>query len=178
MASTSLSERRINRTHSPVIALGVPWLSVLLGSLAVWLPIIAPAPVLPPLGFVVLLAWRLLRPGLFPLWAGLPLGMFDDLFSGQPLGSGVLLFSLALVGIELIEFRFPWRGFLLDWGLAVAILAVYLSAAALLSGARMTPVQLTVIVPQLVLSVVLYPLVARVVAVLDRLRLLRVRRLD
>lgn len=178
MASLGPAGRRINRAHSPIVALGVPWVTVMLGSLSPWLPIIAPAPILPPLGFAALLAWRLLRPGLFPLWAGLPLGFFDDLFSGQPLGSGVLLFSLALISIELIELRFPWRGFLLDWGLATLILAIYLAAAALISGAQLTPVQLTVIVPQLVLSIVLYPLIARVIAALDRMRLMRLRRLD
>ena len=168
---------RINRTHSPILALGLPWLTVMLGSLTPWLPVIAPAPVLPPFGFMVLLAWRLLRPGLLPLWAGVPLGLFDDLYSGQPMGSAVLLFSLVLLGIELIEYRFPWRGFLLDWGLATAIVAIYLAIAALISGARLTPVQLTVIVPQLLLSIVLYPLVAYLVAQLDRLRLMRVHRL-
>ena len=169
---------RINRTQSRILALGVPWVSVMLGSLAPWLPVIAPAPVLPPLGFMMLLAWRLLRPGLLPLWAGVPLGLFDDLYSGQPMGSGVLLFSLMLIGIELIEIRLPWRGFLLDWVTASLVLLIYLSASALLSGAQLTVVQLTVIVPQLLLSIVLLPLIARLVAVLDRLRLTRVRRLD
>lgn len=178
MASLSSGGRRINRAHSPILALGVPWLTVMIGSLSPWLPIIAPAPVVPPIGFIVLLAWRLLRPGLFPLWAGLPLGLFDDLFSGQPLGSGILLFSLALLAVELVELRFPWRGFVLDWGLAIAILALYLSAAAMVSGAGLTPVQLDVIVPQLVLSIVLYPLIARLIATFDRARLLRVRRID
>ena len=168
---------RINRAHSPILALGLPWLTIMLGSLTPWLPILAPAPVLPPFGFMVLLAWRLLRPGLLPLWAGMPLGMFDDLYSGQPFGSAVLLFSLTLLAVEVIEYRFPWRGFLLDWGLATIILAIYLAVAALISGARLTPVQLTVIVPQLLLSIVLYPFVAHLVALLDRLRLMRVRRL-
>lgn len=167
---------RINRAHSPILALGLPWLTVMLGSLTPWLPVIAPAPVLPPFGFMILLAWRLLRPGLLPLWAGVPLGLFDDLYSGQPLGSAVLLFSLSLLAIELIEYRFPWRGFLLDWGLASAILAAYLAVAALVSGARLSPVQLIVIVPQVLLSVVLYPFIAQLVALLDRLRLTRVRR--
>ena len=168
---------RINRAHSPILALGLPWFTIMLGSLTPWLPILAPAPVLPPFGFMVLLAWRLLRPGLLPLWAGMPLGMFDDLYSGQPFGSAVLLFSLTLLAVEVIEYRFPWRGFLLDWGLATIILAIYLAVAALISGARLTPVQLTVIVPQLLLSIVLYPFVAHLVALLDRLRLMRVRRL-
>ena len=168
---------KINRAHMPLLAYGLPWLTILLGSLTPWLPIIAPAPVLPPFGFLLMLAWRLLRPGLLPLWAGLPLGLFDDFYSGQPLGSGVLLFSLTLIVIELIEIRFPWRNFWLDWLTATAILIVYLVAAALLSGVELSAVQLRVIVPQLLLSIVLFPVVARLVAQLDRLRLMRVRRI-
>ena len=124
-----------------------------------------------------MLAWRLLRPGLLPLWAGLPLGLFDDLYSGQPLGSGILLFSITLIAVQLVEARFPWRNFWLDWLTAAAILVPYLVVAALLSGAALELVQLRVIVPQLVISIVLYPVVARLVAWLDRLRLKRVRRI-
>lgn len=168
---------RINRRQWPPLAYGVPWLSIMLGSLSPWLPIISPAPVLPPLGFMMLLAWRLLRPGLLPLWAGLPLGLFDDLYSGQPLGSGILLFSLALLAVELIELRFPWRNFMHDWLTASAMLVAYLALAAMFSGAALTLVQLTVMVPQLLLSIVLFPIIARMVSVLDRLRLTRVRRI-
>jgi rod shape-determining protein MreD len=125
-----------------------------------------------------MLTWRLVRPGLLPLWAGLPLGLFDDLYSGQPLGSGIVLFSVALLAIQLIEIRFPWRNFWLDWLTATGILVPYLILAALFSGARLTLVQIEVIVPQLLLSIVLMPIIARVVAMLDRLRLMRVRRLD
>lgn len=169
---------KINRTHSPLLAIGLPWLTIMFGSLTPWLPIIAPAPVLPPLGFMLLLSWRLLRPGLWPLWAGLPLGLFDDLYSGQPFGSAILLFSLTLIAIDLIELRFPWRNFWLDWLTAAAILVPYLIVAALLSGAAPTIVQLAVILPQLVMAIVLYPLVARLVARFDRLRLMRVRRIS
>jgi len=168
---------RINRAQSPLLAYGLPWLTILLGSLTPWLPAIAPAPILPPFGLMLMLAWRLLRPGLLPPWAGLPLGLFDDLYSGQPFGSGILLFSLALLAIEVIEVRFPWRSFWIDWLTAAAILSVYLGVAALPSGAALTLVQLTAILPQLLLSIVLFPIVARIVAVLDRLRLMRVRRL-
>jgi rod shape-determining protein MreD len=167
---------KINRTHRPSLAYGVPWLSILIGSLTPWLPIIAPAPVVPPLGFMMLLAWRLLRPGLLPLWAGLPLGLFDDFYSGQPLGSGVLLFSLTLIAVELIEIRFPWRNFWIDWLTASTLLMVYLAVSAVLSGAELNIVQLRVILPQVLLAIVLFPVVARLVSHLDRLRLMRVRR--
>ncbi len=88
--------KRINRAPSPFIARGLPWLSIMLASLVPGWLVIASAPVMPPLGFLVLVAWRQLRPGLLPVWAGLPLGLFDDLYSGQPLGSAVLLWSLAI----------------------------------------------------------------------------------
>lgn len=169
---------RINRRESLILAYGLPWATIMLGSLTPWLPIIAPAPLLPPLGFLLMLAWRLLRPGLFPAWAGLPLGLFDDLYSGQPMGSGVLLFSIALIIIELVEIRFPWRTFWLDWLTATGLIVPYLVIAAVLSGTDLTLVQLRVIAPQLLLSVVLFPMIARMVAMLDRLRLMRVRRVD
>ena len=169
---------RINRRESVLLAYGLPWATILLGSLTPWLPVIAPAPVLPPFGFLLMLAWRLLRPGLLPPWAGLPLGLFDDFYSGQPMGSGVLLFSIALIIIELIEIRFPWRNFWLDWLTATGLIVPYLVIAGMLSGAELTLVQLAVIAPQILLSVVLFPIIARTVAMLDRLRLMRVRRID
>lgn len=169
---------KINRAHSPILAYAVPLLTILLGSLAPFLPIIPPAPILPPFGFMFMLAWRLMRPGLLPLWAGFPLGLFDDLFSGQPFGSGILLFSLALIAIDLLELRFPWRGFWQDWLTAIVLLAIYLALATLVSGAEPSLLQFQVLTPQLLLSILLFPIIGRMVALLDRLRLTRLRRLD
>jgi rod shape-determining protein MreD len=168
---------KINRDHSPLLAYAVPWLAIMLASLTPLLPIIAPAPIVPPLAYMLLLAWRLMRPGLLPAWAGLPLGAFDDLLSGQPFGSGILLFSLTLIGIELLDARFPWRSFWQDWIIAIAILAAYLVIGALVSGAHLDRLLYAGLVPQFVLSILLFPVIARIVSMLDRLRLLRVRRL-
>lgn len=168
---------KINRVHSPLLAYGIPWATILLGSITPWLPILSPTPIIPPMALLIMLAWHLLRPGLLPLWAGLPLGLFDDLFSGQPLGSGILLFSLVLIAIDLIEIRFPWRSFWLDWLTATLVITVYLLACGLFSGASLNLVQLRVILPQLLLSIVLFPIIARMVSILDRVRLTRVRRI-
>ena len=166
---------KINLAPSPARATAVPWLSVILGSLTPLLPFIASAPIVPPVGFMMLLGWRLVRPGLLPLWAGFPLGLFDDLFSGQPLGCGVLLWSLAMLGIEAVEARFPWRNFLLDWLTAGLALALYLMVSALFSGGGGGYARIVLIGPQLLLSILLFPIVARMVARLDRFRLMRVR---
>lgn len=168
--------KKINRAPSPVIAIVVPWFAVMLGSLSPTWPVIASAPLLPPLGFLILLAWRQLRPGLLPVWAGLPLGLFDDLFSGQPLGSAVLLWSIALIALEVIELRFPWRNFFLDWLVAAGLITLYLpSAMGLALGGTPSFIALA---PQLMISIFAYPLVGRLVALFDRLRLMNFRALD
>ena len=150
----------------------------MLASLTPLLPIIAPAPIVPPLAFMLLLAWRLMRPGLLPLWAGLPLGAFDDLFSGQPFGSGILLFSLTLIGLELLDARFPWRSFWQDWIIAIGDRYLPGACGAGFRGPSRPAAAIGALVPQFLLSLVAFP---------DRrphrsrcstaLRLLRVRRL-
>lgn len=168
---------KINRDHSPFLAFGVPWITILFGSLVPMLPIIAAAPIVPPLGYMFLLSWRVLRPGLLPMWAGLPLGLFDDLFSGQPLGSSILLFSVTMIALDLIELRFPWRGFWQDWGVAAIFSTAFLVLSALFSGAASSWIQLPLILPQILLTIISFPLVAQIVTLLDRIRLTRVRRI-
>lgn len=167
--------RRINRDHSVVLAHAVPWITIMVGSLVPIVPIASAVPLMPPLGFMLLIAWRLVRPGLLPLWAGFPLGLFDDLFSGQPLGSAILLWSIAMLAIEAVEARFPWRGFLLDWIAAAAVIALYLFVSAIFSGADVGSAVGFALIPQFAFSVLLFPLIARIVSALDRLRLLRIK---
>jgi len=168
---SDLFRKRINRAPSPVLALGIPWVSVILSSCIPATAVIASAPILPPFGFLAFIAWRQLHPGLLPVWAGLPLGLIDDLYSGQPLGSAILLWSLAMILIEVVEARIPWRSFVLEWALATALIVAYicLSLAAANAGGGQTP--LSAVFPQIVMSVLIYPLVGRIVAMLDRVRL-------
>ncbi len=169
--------KRINRVQSPWRASSVPYATILLGSLIPFLPLSVVMPIVPPMGFIMLLGWRMMRPGLLPLWVGVPLGAFDDLFSGQPFGSGILLWSLTMIALEAVETRFPWRGFWQDWFTAGLVITFYVIAAMLASGAPATVPQAIALIPQLVLSIMLYPLLSRVVAGLDRFRLSRARRI-
>lgn len=176
-ARSDLYGRRINRAPSPLRARSVPYLSIMLASLVPVLLIADVMPLAPPLGFLMLLGWRIMRPGVLPLWVGAPLGAFDDLVSGQPFGSAMLLWSLAMIAIELIETRFPWRGFWQDWFTAGVMAAGYWGATLLLAGAPITSPLIIVALPQAVLSILLYPIMARMVANLDRFRLVRARRI-
>ena len=162
---------RINRTPSRAIAMSVPWLSVAFASLVSVVLIIASTPLVPPLGFLMFIAWRQLRPGLMPVWAGLPLGLIDDIFSGQPVGSAVLLWSLAAIALDVVEARLPWRNFLTEWLLAAGMAATYIVLALVLANIAGAATPVWVIMPQVAISILLYPLVGRLVALLDRARL-------
>ena len=165
---------QINRTHSPFVALILPWVSILLASMTPLLPLISSMPILPPMGFMMLIAWRLVRPGLLPVWAGFPLGLVDDLFSGQPFGNAMLLWSLSLIVLEIVETRFPWRGFAQDWLVATAVTVIYIFVSAFVAGSWVAGLP-SILAPQLLLSVLLYPMFGRMVAFLDRFRLRRFR---
>ncbi len=164
--------KRINRAPSPIIARGVPWLSIMLASLVPGWLVVASAPVMPPLGFLVLVAWRQLRPGLLPVWAGLPLGLFDDLYSGQPFGSAVLLWSLTMIVLEVVEARFPWRNIIVEWLVAAALILAYILLCLAIANAAGASSPIQVIVPQTIVAILAYPLIARMVGGLDRIRLI------
>ena len=168
--------KRINRTHSPILSRGVPWLSVMLFSLMPFAPLFVSAPIVPPLAFMALLAWMMLRPGMLPVWAGAPLGAFDDLYSGQPFGSAILLWSLAMLLMDLVDIRLRWRGFLQDWALAAVLIAGYLVLATSIANLAGGAAPLRAIVPQIVLAVIVHPVVTSLIAALDRLRLLPLRK--
>ena len=168
----------LSRQPSPLLARALPWLSVLLVSLLPgWLGI-ASLPLCPPAGLLLLVGWVLLRPGLLPPWSGLVLGLADDLVSGQPLGSAVLLWSLVVLALELLEFRLPWRSFLTEWGFAAALITLALLLGVVFANLAGGASRVTLVLPQIVASVLAWPLAARAVAWLDRARLVRLRRLD
>ena len=73
-------------------------LSVVLGSMTTLLPVVATVPFLPPFGLMMLLAWRLMRGDSMKVWMPVPLGFFDDMLSGQPLGSAMLLWTCSIRG--------------------------------------------------------------------------------
>jgi rod shape-determining protein MreD len=145
----------------------IPVVSVMLGSLAPLLPMIVTSPIVPPFGFMMLLGWRLLRNDLWPVWAALPLGAFDDLFSGAPIGTAMSLWTVTFIAIDAIDQRFVWRDHFQDWGIATSFLAMYLVLAMMMSGAR---APLLALAPQLALAALLFPVIARITGMLDRWR--------
>ena len=163
------------RGYTPALSVkarAVPIVSTMIGSLVpALLPVIAQAPVLPPLGLMSLLAWRLLRPGFWAVWAPLPLGFFDDLVSGQPVGSAMLCWTLAFLAIEASERSVLWRDYVQDWLVAAAAIAGCLIGGYFLALFAGGAAPILAIVPQILASMLLFPIVARLCARLDVWRL-------
>ncbi len=153
----------------------VPVACVMIASaLPLMLPLIASSPVLPPLGLLFFLCWQLLRAEMWPVWIGLPLGLWDDLFSGAPIGTAVGLWTLASIAIAYSSQRIYWRGFLHDWAIAALLVAIIQPLAALITHPGADVAHLfALIVPQIVISVLLVPLFMRLTGMFDNFRLKR-----
>ena len=164
-------ESRFDREQSLLKMLAIPIASVAIASMITALPIFTKEPLLPPLGLLMFLSWRLMRPGLLPVWSGVPFGLMDDLFSGQPFGSAGLLWSLAMLFIEIIDSRAIWRDHLQDWFIAAILIAAVLLGGLWIAGMAHAAPEPAVLIPQIILSILLYPLAVRICARLDSWRL-------
>jgi len=153
----------------PAAARILPPASVILGSLITIWPFITSFPILPPFGLMMLLGWRLTRPSVFPIWVPLPLGFFDDLISGQPLGNAMLLWTLCFFMIDLIDHRLVFRDFWQDWLIASGALGFCLLAGRLIASPISAHVD-TVLLFQFGISALLFPLIAQFCIWLDRKR--------
>jgi len=143
-------------------------------ALPIMLPLIAAWAYLPPLGLLLFLAWRLLHPSLWPVWIGLPLGLWDDLLSGQPAGSAMGLWTLTLLAIDFVDQRTYWRGHWQDWLIAaISTAIIILTGAALAHSLESMSSLIPLVGLQIVVSILLFPMMVRVAAWLDSIRLLR-----
>jgi rod shape-determining protein MreD len=151
----------------------VPVGTTLIASLLVLLPVVVNAAYVPDLGFLVFISWRLLRPEMWTARTILPLGLFNDLIAGHPLGQSMALWTITLLLLDFVETRAVFRDFWMDWLLA-SVLIVFNTFGgwliALMMGSRSSVV---VLWPQLALSILAYPVIARLIVLLDRWRLTR-----
>jgi len=151
----------------------VPLTSTLFAIALALLPIVAVSPWMPNLGFLVLITWRLLRPEIWPAQMALALGLAADLVSGAPLGQSMLLWTAAFLAFDYADSLLGVRDYWLDWLLASAAILFHSAGLwyiALLMG---SDVSFRIMVPQLALSILAYPVAARLVLALDRWRLSR-----
>jgi rod shape-determining protein MreD len=151
----------------------VPLLSTLAAIFLSLMPLVSASAWVPNLGFLVLITWRLMRPEIWQAHVALGLGLAADLVSGAPLGQYMLLWTLVFLGFDYLDTWLGMRDYWLDWAAAAAAIALHSAGVwyiALLMG---SDIGFPVMVPQLLLSILAYPVAARLVLALDRWRLAR-----
>lgn len=149
----------------------VPMLSTVAAILLGLLPFVFATPIVPDIGFLTLITWRLLRPEIWPAQVALGFGLFADLVSGHPLGQSMLLWTLIFLIFDLIDARLGFRDYLMDWLLAAAAILLHAAGVwyiALLMG---SDTSFAIMLPQIGVSILAYPIIARIVLGLDRWRL-------
>lgn len=172
MAQSALtSNKRFDRGPRPM-AEAIPALSVMAGSLTAMLPVVSATGWWPDWGMLVLIAWRLLRADAWPSWWAAPLGFFNDLMTGYPIGLSVAIWSAVMIIMDIMDRRTQWRDYWIEWALASVFIALFeamqwLTAAWMGAGVPFR----TSAVPSIIIAVLCFPVAARLVMVLDRWRL-------
>ena len=151
----------------------VPVGSTLAASLLALLPIVSASPLVPEASLLVVIAWRLLRPEIWPAHMALPLGLFNDLVAGHPLGQSMALWTIIFLACDYVDSRLGFRDYWMDWLIAAAAILFYTGACWYIAGVMGSRIEFPVMLPQLAAAVLAYPLVARLVLGLDRWRLAR-----
>lgn len=147
----------------------LPWVSVMAGSLVTIVPVGAELSLLPPFGLLMLLAWRLLAPLALRPWAPALLGLFDDLVSGQPTGSAMLLWTAASLLVQALDARSGVRDFTQGWVIAAVAIAFCLVGGRFLATPLGAHVD-TLLIFQTLVSILIFPLIAHTVARIDARR--------
>jgi rod shape-determining protein MreD len=155
MVRAALGGSRIN--HGPKrLARFVPAASVVAASALALLPIVTGLGWVPDLGFLLLIAWRLLRSDAIPAWWAAPLGLVNDLITGAPVGLSMTIWTAAMLALDLLDRRTMWRDYWIEWALAALLLLA---------------VPFSTLVPPLLIAILAFPLAAWCASALDRWRL-------
>jgi rod shape-determining protein MreD len=166
-SETEVAIRDFRRRYVPLIS---TLAAILLGA---FVPLVAASPWVPNLGFLILLTWRLMRPEIWPVWAAAGFGIAADIVSGAPLGQSTLLWTLIFLGLDSLDAWMGVRDYWLDWAAAAAAILFHSVGVWYIALLMHSEIAFPVMVPQLVMSVLAYPIAARIILSLDRWRLAR-----
>ena len=151
----------------------LPLATIVAACLLSLLPIVATFPLIPDFAFLVLISWRLLRPEIWTPTTPLPLGFFNDLVAGHPLGQSMALWTIVFLAFDFLDSRLLYRDYWMDWFFAAVAILFYVTGDWLIGRLMGSSIGYFVILPQLGASILSYPVVARIVLGIDRWRLSR-----
>ena len=171
MVRSALQTRgRLNRGPRAGVSV-IPAASVVGASLLAILPVVSDNGGWPDFGFLMLIAWRLLRADAWPAWWAAPLGFVNDLVTGAPIGLSVALWTAVMLSMDLVDRRTQWRDYWIEWALAAAFIMAAEAAEWQVASLAGAPVPFTHMLPSIIVSVLAFPLFAFVASRLDHWRL-------
>ena len=153
------------------LALFVPAASVVAASLFAALPIVSTSGWFPDFGYLVLISWRLLRADPWPAWWAAPLGLVNDLFTAYPIGFSIALWSATMLALDLVDRRTMWRDYWIEWMVAAVLIALDEWLLWRVTRLDRAEIPFALMLPQLLISICLFPLAAWIASRLDRWRL-------
>jgi len=171
MVRAALQTRgRLNRGPRKGVTI-IPAASVVAMSALAILPVVTRIGAWPDFGFLMLIAWRLLRADAWPAWWAAPLGFLNDLLTGSPIGLSVALWSAVMLAMDLIDRRTQWRDYWIEWGLAAVLIFAAETADWKVAEWSGAPVPFMQMLPSIVISILAFPIFAFLASRLDRWRL-------
>jgi len=171
MVRAALAQRRsIGQGPVPGARL-VPAASVMAASLLSALPIMSMSGWFPDFGFLMLIGWRLLRGDAWPAWWAAPLGFFNDLATGAPIGFSVAVWTAAMLALDLADRRTMWRDYWLEWALAALLLLGSEAAEWRVAQVMGASLPFMTVFPPFLIAVLAFPIAGWIVTRLDRWRL-------
>ncbi|GAA4042704.1 hypothetical protein GCM10022281_24880 [Sphingomonas rosea] len=153
------------------IARFAPALSVAFASLIPLLPIMAEVGWMPETGFLLLLAWRLLRSDVIPGWWSAPLGLWNDLVLGLPIGLSVATWTAAMIILDLLDRRTMWRDYWLEWLIASGLITLAELARREVDAAMGARADWGAVLPSIAIAILAFPVAAWAASAIDRWRL-------
>ncbi len=170
MVRSALASKRIGQ--GPVTgAAYVPLVSVMIASLLSCLPLVVENGWFPDFGFLMLISWRLLRADVWPSWWAAPLGLFNDLVSGYPIGLSVSLWTASMLALDLLDRRTMWRDYWIEWALAALLILLGESTQWQVAALMGAAVPFSAMIPSLIIAIASFPVAAWVAGRIDRWRL-------
>ena len=171
MVRAALQQRHRIGQGPRVGAAYIPAATVVAASLLSALPIVSTSGWFPDFGFLVLIAWRLLRSDPWPAWWAAPLGFANDLITGSPIGLSIALWSATMLLLDLVDRRTMWRDYWIEWALAALLLLLNETVEWWAAGIMGAPLPFARVLPPILIAVFAFPIAAWVVARLDHMRL-------
>lgn len=170
MVRTALAGKALNR--GPVRgATYWPAFSVAVASLLSALPIVSLSGWWPSFGLLTFIAWRMLRADAWPAWWAAPLGLFNDLMTGAPIGMSMALWTAIMLVMDLVDRRTQWRDYWIEWAVASLLIAASAWVEAEVASLNGAPVRSAMAIPAALIEILTFPLAAFVAIRIDRWRL-------